>query len=64
LAAAGGVMGPHLITDKTAQFRLSLFRPCFAPVSVPCFGCIHNPYGDGRASERIAEAILQAFGPR
>jgi UDP-N-acetylglucosamine 2-epimerase (non-hydrolysing) len=25
---------------------------------------IHNPYGDGHASERIAEAILQAFGPR
>jgi UDP-N-acetylglucosamine 2-epimerase (non-hydrolysing) len=25
---------------------------------------IHNPYGDGHASERIAEAILEAFGPR
>jgi UDP-N-acetylglucosamine 2-epimerase (non-hydrolysing) len=25
---------------------------------------IHNPYGDGHASERIAEAILKAFGPR
>jgi UDP-N-acetylglucosamine 2-epimerase (non-hydrolysing) len=24
---------------------------------------IHNPYGDGHASERIAEAILKAFGP-
>jgi UDP-N-acetylglucosamine 2-epimerase (non-hydrolysing) len=26
-------------------------------------GRIHNPYGDGHASERIAEAILEAFGP-
>jgi len=25
---------------------------------------IHNPYGDGHASERIAEAILEAFEPR
>ncbi len=25
---------------------------------------IHNPYGDGHASERITEAILKAFGPR
>ena len=24
---------------------------------------IHNPYGDGHASERIAEAILKALGP-
>jgi UDP-N-acetylglucosamine 2-epimerase len=25
---------------------------------------IHNPYGDGHASQRIAEAILEAFEPR
>jgi UDP-N-acetylglucosamine 2-epimerase (non-hydrolysing) len=24
---------------------------------------VHNPYGDGRASERIAQAVARYFGP-